>query len=271
MILPEGFALPPLPYLVVLVVALAGVAYGLSRRSPEVTSRHVVALAPWMTVGSSLYVLYSVGALPAPVRPLAGTPSVYLTVAAVVGAIWIGADASPATRDRLPTVLAASGVVAFTPVFLAALRWGAQEGTLTPFWPGVAVAISVPGALATWEVLKRLAPRVAVTGHAGLLAVFAHALDGVSTAVGIDVLGFGEQTPLSAAIMHFAGTLPTAELLGVGWLFVLVKLAIAGVVVTLFADYVEEDPTEGYLFLALIAAVGLGPGVHNLLLFTVAG
>ncbi|MFB6234480.1 MAG: DUF63 family protein [Halopenitus sp.] len=271
MLLPEGFALPPLPYLAVLAAALAGVAYGLSQRSLEVTSRHVLALAPWMTVGSSLYVLYSVGALPAPVSPLAGTPSVYLTVAAVVGAIWIGADSSPTTRERVPTVLAASGVVAFTPVFLAALWWGAQEGSLTPFWPGVAVVISVPSALAAWSVLKRLVPRIVITGHAGLLAVFAHTLDGISTAVGVDVLGFGEQTPLSAAIMHFAGTLPTAELLGVGWLFVLVKLAIAGLVVTLFADYVEEDPTEGYLFLALIAAVGLGPGVHNLLLFTVAG
>lgn len=271
MILPEGFSLPPLPYLAVLTVALVGVAYGLSRRSLEVTSRHVLALAPWMTVGSSLYVLYSVGALPASVRPLAGTPSVYLSVAVVVGAIWIGADSAAATRERLPTVLAASGVVAFAPVFLAALRWGAREGSLTPFWPGVAVAISVPSALATWSILKRFVPRVAVTGHAGLLAVFAHTLDGISTAVGIDVLGFGEQTPLSAAIMHFAGTLSTADLLGVGWLFVLVKLAVAGVVVILFADYVEEDPTEGYLFLALIAAVGLGPGVHNLLLFTIAG
>jgi uncharacterized membrane protein len=271
MILPEGFALPPLPYLAVLVLALAGVASGLARRSIEVTGRHVVALAPWMTVGSCLYVLYTVGALPAGVRPLGGTPAVYLTVAAVVSAIWIVADASAALNDRVPSVLAATGVAAFVPILAAALRWGARAGSLTPFWPGVAVAVSVPVALATWVALERFVPRIAVTGAAGLLAVFAHALDGISTAVGVDVLGFGEQTPLSAVIMEFAGTLPTADLLGVGWLFVLVKLAVIGGVVTLFADYVEEDPTEGYLFLAVIAAVGLGPGAHNLLLFTIAG
>lgn len=271
MILPEGFSLPPLPYLVVLGLALVGVAYGLSRRSLEMTSRHVVALAPWMVVGSCLHVLYAVGALPAIVRPLAGTPSVYLTVTAVVGAIWIGADMLPATTDRLPSVLAVTGLVVFVPVVAVAFAWGAREGTLTPFWPGVAAVLSVPVAVTTWVALGRVVPRIAITGNAGLLAVFGHSLDAVTTAVGVDVLGFGERTPLSAAILRFAESLPTAETLGVGWLFVLVKLAVIGGVVALFADYVEEDPTEGYLFLALIAAVGLGPGAHNLLLFTVAG
>nr|NIS28553.1 DUF63 domain-containing protein [Actinomycetota bacterium]NIU64024.1 DUF63 domain-containing protein [Actinomycetota bacterium]NIW25823.1 DUF63 domain-containing protein [Actinomycetota bacterium]NIX20692.1 DUF63 domain-containing protein [Actinomycetota bacterium] len=68
-----------------------------------------------------------------------------------------------------------------------------------------------------------------------------------------------------------AGALPTAELLGVGWLFVAVKLGVAGAVVWLFADFVEDDPRQGYLLLAVVAAVGLGPGVHNLLLYAAAG
>jgi uncharacterized membrane protein len=105
----------------------------------------------------------------------------------------------------------------------------------------------------------------------GFLAVFGHALDGVSTAVGVDLLGFGERTPLSRAIIEFAATLPTEPYLGTVWLFVLVKLAVASGVVTLFADYVREDPSEGYALLGFVAAVGLGPGVHNLLLFTVLG
>jgi len=71
--------------------------------------------------------------------------------------------------------------------------------------------------------------------------------------------------------MAFADWLPTAETLGSGWLFVVVKLAVAGGVVVLFADYIDEVPTEGLLLLGFIAAVGLGPGVHNLLLFAVTG
>jgi len=271
MVLPEGFTVPPLPYLVLLVSALSAVAYGLSRRSPRVTARHVLALGPWMAVGSCLHVLYVVDALPAVVRPLAGTPAVYLSVAAVGGGVWLLADSLGPTDERVPVVLALTGVSALVPVLFAALWWGLRAGTLTPFWPGVAALVSAPLALATWTVLTRVRPRAAVTGSVGLLAVFAHALDGVSTAVGVDVLGFGERTPLSAAIMEFAGTLPTADPLGVGWLFVLVKLVIVGAVVTLFADVIEEDPAQGYILLGLIAAVGLGPGAHNLLLFTITG
>jgi len=89
--------------------------------------------------------------------------------------------------------------------------------------------------------------------------------------VGVDVLGFGERTPASRLIIEFADRLPTAEALGSGWLFVVVKLVLVGGVVVLFADYIEDEPTEGYLLLGFIAAVGLGPGVHNLLLFAVTG
>jgi uncharacterized membrane protein len=39
----------------------------------------------------------------------------------------------------------------------------------------------------------------------------------------------------------------------------------------LFADFVEEDPAQGNAALGVVAAVGLGPGTHNLLLFAAAG
>jgi len=121
-------------------------------------------------------------------------------------------------------------------------------------------------------VLRRLRPAAtATTGAVGLLALFGHTVDGVSTAVGVDVLGFGERTPLSRLILHAAETLPTAKLIGVGWLFVIVKMIVAGGVVVLFREYVADEPAEGYALLGFVAAVGLGPGVHNLLLFTVVG
>jgi uncharacterized membrane protein len=33
---------------------------------------------------------------------------------------------------------------------------------------------------------------------------------------------------------------------------------------------VRDEPTEGYALLTLVAAVGLGPAFHNLVLFTVS-
>ena len=58
--------------------------------------------------------------------------------------------------------------------------------------------------------------------------------------------------------------------LGDGWLFLLVKLVVATAVVWLFAAYVRETPAEGFLLLGFVAAMGLGPAAHNLLLFSVA-
>ena len=64
--------------------------------------------------------------------------------------------------------------------------------------------------------------------------------------------------------------LPAPAVLGDAWLFIIVKLLVAGAVVALFDEYVREDPTEGYPLLGLVAAVGLGPGVHNVVLFAIA-
>jgi len=134
------------------------------------------------------------------------------------------------------------------------------------------VIILVAAAVATavvWAGVRRL-DRGRATGLVGLLAVFGHALDGVSTAVGYDVLGFGEQTPLSRVLIEAGAALPAPAAVGDAWLFVLVKLLVAAAVVGLFDDYVREAPAEGYLLLGLVAAVGLGPGAHNVVLFAIA-
>jgi len=270
-LLPEGFSLPPLPYLGGLLIAVAAVGYGLSRRRPPVTARHILAFAPWMVVGSSLHVLYVIGGLPPAIEPFGGTAAVYLTVSAVAGGIWLLA-ASTRPRRQVPAVIAGTGLLALLPVVGGAVAVGAQQGTLAVFWPAVGMVLSVAVTALAWVGLRRLRPAAAsTTGSVGLLALFAHSLDAVSTAVGVDVLGFGERTPASRLIIEFADRLPTAEALGSGWLFVVVKLVLVGGVVVLFADYIEDEPTEGYLLLGFIAAVGLGPGVHNLLLFAVTG
>jgi len=270
-LLPEGFALPPLPYLLGLLAAAVAVGAGLYRRRPPVTARHVIAFATWMAVGSALHVLYVVDGLPPAIAPFGGTAAVYLTVSVLAGAVLLVADATRSGR-QVPSVIAASGLLVLVPVVGVALAEGVDRGTLALTWPTIAAIGSVVLTAVAWLALRRLRPAAAATtGVVGLLAVFGHTLDGVSTAVGVDVLGFGERTPLSQVILGFADRLPTAEALGTGWLFVLVKLAVVSGVVVLFADYIDEEPTEGYLLLGFVAAVGLGPGVHNLLLFAVTG
>lgn len=268
MLLPDGVVLPPLPHLLVLTAAVSAIAVSLVRTRPEVSQSLVVSLAPWMVAGACMSVLYVVGGLPSSISPFFGTPAVYVTTFAVAGAVWLTADRFSSVTA--PVAVAASGVFAAAFVLGVTLWLAAQFSSISATWPAVGLAVSVALGAVVWTTVTRLLPETArETGALGALVVFGHTLDGVSTAIGIDILHFGERTPLARWIMEFAAGLPTADVLGVGWLFVLVKLTLAVVVVYLFTEYVRETPAEGYLLLGLVAAVGLGPGVHNLVLFTV--
>jgi uncharacterized membrane protein len=267
-LLPEGFALPPPAYLALLLAGIVAVAVGVRRRQPTVAADRILAFAPWMVLGSALHVLYVVDALPRAVRPLAGTPAVYLSVGVVGIGVWIVADAALDDRAVARALALAGGVLALAAVgrvFAA----GAARGSLSPGVPALALVAGVAVAGVVWGALTRGLPATRRTGALGAFAVFAHVLDGVSTAVGVDVLGFGERTPLSRIIIEFASGLPTAPVFGSGWLFVLVKVAVASLVVWLFADLAEEDPAGTSVLLGVVAAVGLGPAVHNLLLFSI--
>ena len=266
-LVPSGTTLPPLPYLVGVLLAALLVGVALRRRPPRVTERHVLGLAPWMVLGSVLHVLYVIDALPSVLAPLAGAPTVYATVAVLAGATWLLAEDSSVENHRVPWTLAAVGALLVVPVVAIAVLDGVSRPGVV--WSIVALLCTLPLTVAVWIGLTRAVPETAVTGGVGVLAVFGHALDGVSTAVGVSRLGFGERTPLSRAILEIGGV-PSVPVLGEGWVFLLVKLAVASAVVWLFAAYVREEPAEGYLLLGFVAAVGLGPAAHNLLLFSVA-
>ena len=271
-ILPSGFGLPPLVYLVGLSLAIVGTVAVLYHRRPPVTESTVAALAPWMVAGGALYALFQIEAIPSAVAPLFGSPAVYVTVGVVAGLVWAAVADRPGDgweTTTAPGVLALGGGALVLAVVVAAVAIAASRGGPRLLWPTTALVASVVVTAVVWPILRRVTD-VEATGLVGLVTVFGHTLDGFSTAVGLDVLGFGEQTPLSRAIIEFGATLPTAEFIGAAWLFVLVKIALAAVVVALFSDYVAEEPTEGYLLLGLIAAVGLGPGAHNVVLFAVA-
>ncbi|WP_254535450.1 DUF63 family protein [Halomarina litorea] len=270
-VLPEGFALPPLPYLLIVLGAAGLAVLALVLADPSVTEVTVVAFAPWMVAGATLYALNQVGVVVDVLAPLFGSPTVYVTTFSLMGFLW--GVASLVGRDpRFSTVvLLLGGIGLMSSVLGLALVVGLSRPPFRVLWPAIGFAVAVALTGVAWMVLGALRPRAtSITGMAGLLAVFGHTLDGVSTAVGVDVLHFGEQTPLSAAIIEVGASLPTAPYLGTVWLFVLVKVALAMGVVVLMADYVEEAPREGFLLLAGVAAVGLGPGAHNLVLFSIA-
>lgn len=265
-LLPAGFALPPLPYLLAILLAGGAVVLGLRRRDPQVSDRLVLALVPWMLVGAWLHVLHVVGAVPDPVDPLLGTPGAYFTTAILAGAVWFVADALSFDTEH---VFAGAGAVLAGVLLAVGLRWGLDHQSLSVAWPTIAAVLGVTVGLGVWAALLRAYPEARIAGFAGGVAVVAHSVDGISTAIGVDILGATERTPLSRFIIELGAALPTADLIGSVWLFVLVKLALGAGITALLAETVREVPRQGRLLLVFVAAVGLGPGAHNLLLFAI--
>jgi uncharacterized membrane protein len=223
-----------------------------------------------MVVGSALHALHEVGAFAGWLAPLFGTPAVYLTTFFVAGAVWLFAVVGTAAGmfRSIPRLVGMVGVNVAS-VLMVYITWlGIQWGTIAPVWPVVALGASIVVTGAAIVLLGlTYTEAVALTEKAGAFVVFAHVLDGVTTAIGIDIIGVQERSPVPEAIMEFAAGLPTAQYVGSGWLFVLVKVALAMAIVALFADYVRDEPTRGFLALTAVGAVGFGPGVYNMLLF----
>lgn len=276
-LLPSGFELPALPYLMALFVGVVVTFALLYRVDPPVTDRVVLAFTPWMVVGSGLYALYQVSresaaVLSPEVAPFFSSPAVYLTTFVFAGLVWAATAPFPADNWGLrsaPGLLLTTGGATAGVVVGLALRFGLAHGGVTLVWPLAGLAIAAVVAGGVWVLAARALPRVHATGGLGALVVFAHALDGVSTAIGT-AMGVPEQSPLSRLILEIGASLPTAPYVGAGWLFLVVKLVLAVLVVYLLADGLRENPRETSLLFGFVAAVGLGPGAHNLILFAIS-
>lgn len=275
LVLPSGFALPPLPYLLALAGGCVLVAALLFAVEPPVDQKLAVAMAPWIATGGALHAFYQLGAFSGAAEPLFGAPAVYLTTFVVTGAVWLFLSVVGIVRGRADNVhrnLALVGTSVLAVMFGLVLFGNVGGGSFDPVWPAVAIVVALALTVAiTFAISIWRTPIFFRIRYVGPVVLFAHALDGVSTAIGADVIGVEERTPIPRAIMHFAGQLPTADAMGVGWLFVAVKLAIATLVVIAFHSYVDEDPVEATLVLLGVAAVGLGPAMNNLFLFLASG
>jgi len=245
---------------------------------PPVTEAIVMAVVPWIISGALLHVFYQMhlqapgGLFPEPIAPLFSAPSVYLTTFSLLGLIWVMATIIVPSNDHDRQIARYLGTTGFgimmTLVGLAVWQGLGDAFEVEPILPilGLVVSMAVTFvvfiAIGIWRTYV-----IAQTRYVGALVLFGHIFDAITTAIGIELMGAGERSTLPRMMMDFAADLPTQPYLGEAWLFVVVKIVVASAIVVLFADYVRERPNEGNLFLAIIAAVGLGPGVHNFFLF----
>jgi len=274
-ILPSGLAIPPLPYTITLVVLTASSVAALYLLDPPVTSRQVLALAPWMVAGGAFHALEQADLIPEVLSHFFAAPAVYVTTFVLAAAVWIPSVVRAQMLDdtgriaRNLAVFGTASVLALAGVAYA-FALGRVDSTTALVWlPLGFLGAAVLTAPVYYLLALTRTAAVDRAGVAGPLVVYAHALDGFSTAMGVDVIGTGERTPIPRRIMDFAETLPTYPYVGKGWLFAAVKLAVAAGIVVLLADLVEDEPTQGNLLFAFVAAVGMGPAGNNLFLFLI--
>lgn len=279
----EGFVVPSVEYTALLVVGTAVVLALLYAVQPPVTQQTVLAFVPWMVSGSALHVFYQLGELyqvqiyPPVVAPLFSAPAVYLTTFIAMGAVWvfstivgIRSRSSISGSEKVSQYLGALGLGVMI-ALSSLLIWHGLDpavGPLEPILPLVGIIVTMVATFVVYILIGTWRTHVIAQARlVGALVLFAHLLDGITTAIGADILHVNERSVLSARIMEFAAELPTEPFLGSGWLFVVVKMLLAALIVIGFADYVREEPTRGNLFFALIVALGIGPAMNNVFLF----
>lgn len=138
-------------------------------------------------------------------------------------------------------------------------------------WPAVSGFGAIALTTIAWLTIHRFLPSVtAQAGWMGIFVVFGQAIDAVSTAVGVDVLSVSEQVPLSRAVLEFASILPTASIIGVGWLFVILKLGLAICLVWLIATDTKTSPLGTRILFLGAGLTGLIPGLRNIILYALS-
>jgi uncharacterized membrane protein len=260
-----------LAYATGLLVATAFVVDALRSQDVVLTDRIALAALPWAVAAASLSVLTRNVSVPPSVSPLLSSPLAYLTTFVLGGCLCVLLS-THATEDTdppdstVPTLLARCGWLFVLPIVAVTLAVDGRQ--LRLLWPAAGLLVSVLMTGALWGYLSVRVPTVtARTGALGVVVLFGHLLDANTTLIGIDILGFREQTPLPQSILDVAGTLPVADRLGVGWLFLAVKAVIAVAIVHIVA--VAVDSHHRPVLLGVTAVAGLGPGVHNLVLYIV--
>lgn len=273
---------PSLVQSLLLLVAVGTVVGLLYVIRPPVNQRTVLAFVPWMVAGAVLHVFYRLGETlqvqiyPPGVSPLFATPAVYLITFVFMGAVWVmSAMIVPGKRlrQKVPQYLGATGFGVATPL-VALIFWQGLDpevAPMEPIWPafGLIVSLVLTGVvyfgIGAWRTYI-----IARARYVGALVIFAHMFDGITTAIGVDVLGTGERSQVPRRIMDFAADLPTADLLGEGWLFVVFKVLLASAIVAYFSADLTEHESQTNLLFAFVVALGLGPAVHNFFLFVLS-
>ncbi|MEF8774881.1 MAG: DUF63 family protein [Haloarculaceae archaeon] len=279
-----------LGYMTILLFMLAGIYLMLKRLSLSPYRDFFYALVPWMLFGGALRVVEdafdmarSQGITPAieyPLNTLLISPVIYVTVFVLAFASLL---ASKQLQSRgvtetyhYPLGAMGLGAVAVTLGYIASLSFGTAYVEWHPEILVTVVGLASLIAIVSYVATERFRPAVnAGTGLIGLVVIWGHAIDGVANVLASDwtwlfgLPAYGSKHPVDRILADIVTTFQPASVtaaIGDSWLFLVVKIVVAVVIVSLFDEtFMDDSPRYAIMLLGAILAVGLGPGTRDML------
>ena len=213
--------------------------------------RFMLSLLPFVLFGSSFRVLNDIGIFTKTCDPLnpafyTFTPGIWLLTAAItIAAMLVSKRISAGDDEKFHKYFMGAGFAFALPVI-------AYEFTVFRAWDGFVMAFAIAGALTALAVaLARIRWKELFNDRLNILVVAGQALDGSATFVATNIFRCGEQHPLSEAIL---GVNPA--------LFILVKIAIAILIVRLADSDIKDENARQFMKIA-VAILGFAPGLRD--------
>ncbi|MFP8891649.1 DUF63 family protein [Natrialbaceae archaeon A-CW2] len=277
-------------YIPTLIIMLVGIIILLQRLAIDRFRAAFYGLFPFMLFGGALRTVEDANvrslvetgevAIALPWVALLISPFIYGTVfvialVALVISIWLDRN-DYVSGYEYP--LAGIGTVALA-VTLVYLGYFAATHETAGFYPAISI-ITLVGATVitavTYVAIDRFAPSLHEgTKYMGAVVIWAHSVDGIANVIGLDwassfgLEGYSPKHPVNEWIVNTTGSvLPqsVAEITGVAWPFLFVKVAAAVFILWVFDKAIfEESPMYAILLLITVVAVGLGPGTRDML------
>ncbi len=278
-------------YIPILILFLIGIVFLVQYLEIERYRAGFYGLFPFMLFGGALRVVEdanvaayrenNVLAIELPWSGLLISPLIYFVVFAIAAiavtvSVWLERNGHVSGYEY-PLAGIGTGLLTLTVGYLGYL---AATTEYTTFYPWLLFTTLVGATVATWltwVAIKRFVPEInRGTQAAGLVVIWAHAVDGVANVIGLDwATAFGHarnlepKHPINEAIVNVTGSLLPADIVAVtgqAWPFLIVKLIAPVVIIWIFDESVFEDsPQYAYLLLITVVAVGLGPGTRDML------
>ena len=278
-------------YMLILVYMLVGVYFLLERLDIAEDPKLYFAFVPFMLLGGALRTVedatdraVDAGVSPIVEYPLSSliiSPVIYGTVfllTLLVLVVCVDLEQRGVVDSYYRTTGAIGGAfVAVTLLYLTFVALTREYATLYPSVLITTVALASALSYGLYRLFESYRPALNDgTSYIGLLVIWGHAIDGVANVLLADWLDalnvpltYYPKHPANAFIISATESLQPASLsaaIGTSWPFLIVKLAVASLVVSLFnQEFIDDSPRYALLLLIAVTAVGLGPGTRDML------